>query len=86
MDSLITSFSNYGLDGVVIGALFCALYLMIRELKTMNESHDKRIDALNNEHKAERAEWIAAYKENTEIIRQLSLRQCGFELRKKISE
>lgn len=86
MDSIITSFTNYGLDGVVIGALFCALYLLIRELKTMNVAHDDRIDALNSEHKAERAEWITAYKDNTEIIRQLSLRQCGFELRKKLSE
>jgi len=45
MDALIKIFSEHGLAGLVIGALFYALYLVI------------------NDHKAERAEWLIAFRE-----------------------
>lgn len=51
----LDSFTNFGLPGVVIAALFALVYFLVRE------------------HKAERNEWITAYREQSRLMDE---RQC----------
>lgn len=61
MDKLLDYFSRYGLSGLVIFALFCALWFVFREVRFINEMHAK-----------ERERWYEAYKENTEVLRLIT--------------
>lgn len=98
-ESTIDSFSQFGLGGIVIFALFYFLHGFLRELKSMNETHDKRIEVMaqthytqiesmnkmhnerhdnrNDLHAKERADWLLAYKENTEVLRSLATKRCA---------
>lgn len=60
MDAL-NHFEKFGLPGLVIGALFFSLWLLVKELKTL---HLLQIE--------ERKQWIQAFNGNTEILRELS--------------
>lgn len=77
MDALITAFTAYGLSGVVIGALFVTLYMLIKELKVMNDTHDTRVDKVQLEHKEERGYWLQSYKDISESLNKLSSKRCG---------
>ena len=77
MDALITAFTAYGLSGVVIGALFVTLYMLIKELKVMNDTHDNRVDKVQAEHKEERSYWLQSYKDISESLNKLSVKRCG---------
>ena len=46
----VESWSQFGLSGVVIAALFAFIYFLIKE------------------HRAERQEWIVAYREQTKLM------------------
>jgi hypothetical protein len=60
MDAL-NLFSQFGLTGIVIGALFVSLWLLV-----------KAIQGIQGNHASERGEWLTAYKENTEVLRVLT--------------
>lgn len=47
-------FKEFGLSGLVIGALFYQNWSLIKELRAMNESTDRRIDEQSNRHAIER--------------------------------
>ena len=49
-ETMIDSFSQFGLAGVVIFALFYFLHGFLRELKAMNETHDRRIETIAKTH------------------------------------
>ncbi len=68
---VLALFSQFGLHGLVIGALFISLWLLIREIKLLNESHEKRIDAVSENHSEERESWLKAYQDNTEVLRRI---------------
>lgn len=51
----VDTWSQFGLSGLVIAALFALIWFLVRE------------------HRAERAEWISAYKSQTELSDE---RQC----------
>ena len=61
MDKLLNAFGEHGLIGLVVGALFMALWFMLHE------------------HSKERAQWLEAYKENTEVLRAFA-GKCGKSL------
>lgn len=65
-------FDTYGLAGIVIGALFVSLWLLIKEIRNLNDTNNQRIDAISENHSQERERWYQAYKENTEVLRQLT--------------
>jgi hypothetical protein len=65
-------FDAYGLSGIVIGALFVSLWLLIKEIRNLNDTSNQRIDAIAENHSQERERWYQAYKENTEVLRQLT--------------
>lgn len=69
---ILSLFNAHGLSGIVIGALFISLWLLIKEIKNLNETNNKRIDAIAENHCEERDRWYQAYKENTEVLRKLS--------------
>lgn len=54
-------FGQYGISGLVIGALFIALWFVFREFRFMGQLHAQ-----------ERERWYQAYKENTEVLRLLT--------------
>lgn len=49
-ESAIDSFSQFGIGGLVIFALFYFLHGFLKELKAMNEIHDKRIEIMVKTH------------------------------------
>jgi len=65
MNTITQKLADYGLAGLVIAALFYALFFLIREQRLLHETHA-----------AERQLWLQAYKENTEVLRGLSSK-CG---------
>jgi len=73
----IETFGQYGLSGLVIGALFYSNWLLIKEIKLLGVSHDERHERRNASHALERTEWLEAYKENTEVLRAFSQKRCG---------
>jgi hypothetical protein len=80
VDGAISLFSQYGLSGAVIGALFYVVMMFIRELRVINETHNDRHDKRNELHAGERREWLGMSKdilatlhENTALIRTLSI-------------
>jgi hypothetical protein len=75
--SMFDVFSQYGLTGCVIAALFYSNWLLIKEIKLLSASHDERHERRNQSHAEERKEWLAAYKENTEVLRLFSQKRCG---------
>lgn len=54
-------FNQYGLIGLVIGALFFSLWILLREIKSI---HLLQTD--------ERKSWVNALNANTEVLRQLT--------------
>lgn len=81
MESLLAAFTSYGLGGVVIGALFGLTFLLIKELKLMNETTDKRIDEQSNRHNDERCQWLSQLKDFGEVLRNFSGKPCLFDKR-----
>ena len=75
--SMFDIFGQYGISGLVIAALFYSNWLLIKEIKTLSASHDERHEKRNESHAKERAEWLDAYKENTEVLRLFSAKRCG---------
>jgi len=61
MSETFKMFADYGIEGLVIFALFLTLYYGL-----------KQINVLVMIHKEEREQWLSAYKENTEVLRTLS--------------
>lgn len=57
----LSSFEKFGLTGLVIGALFISLWLLIKELKGL---HVLQIE--------ERKAWLHAFNGNTDALRNLS--------------
>lgn len=60
MVELIEVFKEFGLPGVVIGALFYQNIQIMRELRAMNESTDSRLMEQAKQHNEERKEWRAS--------------------------
>ena len=68
---VLNAFGKFGLSGIVIGALFISLWFLIKEIKSMNESNERRIDSANESHSKERESWLATYKDNTEVLQRI---------------
>ena len=68
--SIIDSFSQYGLSGLVILALFFLVFYFIKEVRAINEMHNERHDKRNELHANERKEWLQFSKESIEINRE----------------
>lgn len=59
MLELLEIFKEFGLGGVVIGALFYQNIQIMKELRSMNESTDSRLIEQAKRHDEERKEWRA---------------------------
>ena len=73
---IIGLFQQFGLGGIVIGALFYTNWNLVKEIKGLNEGHNARHEQRNKFHAEERDKWLEAYKENTEVLRTLAERKC----------
>lgn len=71
MGDTLSIFGQYGLAGLVIGALFISLWLLLRSINSINDAHNSRAESLAKAHAEERSEWLDAYKENTSVIHAL---------------
>jgi len=73
---IISLFQQFGLSGIVIGALFYTNWNLVKEIKGLNDAHNLRHEQRNELHAEERDKWLDAYKENTEVLRTLAERRC----------
>lgn len=69
---LFNLFSQFGLNGLVIAALFASLWALIKKIDGIVQVHDKQIEGVVKDHKEEREKWLQAYQANTEVLRALS--------------
>ena len=67
---IVSEFSQYGLAGLVILALFILVYVVLKEFRSINEMHNDRHDKRNELHAAERREWLQLSKENLEVNKE----------------
>ena len=69
---VIDAFSQYGLAGLVILALFALVFYFLKEIRAINEMHNERHDKRNELHASERKEWLQLSKENLEVNKENS--------------
>ena len=69
-------FKEFGLAGVVIGALFYQNWSLIKELRALNDATDKRIDEQSNRHNVEREKWLDSVNRMTDAIERLFEKPC----------
>jgi hypothetical protein len=67
---VLSAFSQYGLAGLVILALFILVYVVLKEFRHINEMHNDRHDKRNELHAGERREWLQLSKENLDVNKE----------------
>ena len=78
-ESTVNAFSQFGLAGLVILALFYLVFLFINAQKQLNDSFISQIQKQSELHANERNKWIELSENTNEILRTLS---AQFESRK----
>lgn len=69
---IVDAFSQHGLIGLVVLALFGLVFYTVREFRAINEMHNERHDKRNELHASERREWLQVTREIAETLNTLA--------------
>lgn len=69
---VLSEFSQFGLVGIVIGALFIVIWFLMREIRTIIADCNKQIAEHMSAHGLERAQWLEAFRRCNDQVRDLT--------------